>query len=183
MEKCEVYHCVVCVSWLTSLTNELRRRKLSYKWRNVYCSYSLNKIDVRIIASRKSRRSRAFAVISIVVTFPWKLVVVSRGVNNLGSTDRGGCNKYNIDGAGLVKSLSRPGGEAGSAPHLCLGHYSPTAYIPLVYFLFFCMWKSQFIVIKMKEIRIPLIPFPQTFLIIDSSIMWINVKTFELNSK
>lgn len=45
----------------------------------------------------------------------------ARGVNNLVGTDRGGCNKYDIVGAGLVKSLSRPGGEAGSvpAPHIC----------------------------------------------------------------
>ncbi|CAB3234129.1 unnamed protein product [Arctia plantaginis] len=44
-----------------------------------------------------------------------------QGVNNLVGTDRGGCNKYDIAGAGLVKSLSRPGGEAGSAPapHIC----------------------------------------------------------------
>ncbi|KAF9799520.1 hypothetical protein SFRURICE_018707 [Spodoptera frugiperda] len=47
--------------------------------------------------------------------------ITPRGVNNLVGTDRGGCNKYDIGGAGLVKSLSRPGGEAGSAPapHIC----------------------------------------------------------------
>lgn len=50
-----------------------------------------------------------------------------RGVNNLVGTDRGGCNKYDIDGVGLVKSLSRPGGEAGRvpAPHICNSALGP----------------------------------------------------------
>lgn len=36
-------------------------------------------------------------------------------VNNLTGMDRGDCNKYDIGDVGLVKTLSRLGGGAGSA--------------------------------------------------------------------
>ncbi|KAJ2945678.1 hypothetical protein O0L34_g517 [Tuta absoluta] len=44
----------------------------------------------------------------------------------------GGCNKYDNGDAGLVKSLSRPGGEAGSvpAPHIAPAESRTTLALP-----------------------------------------------------